>query len=171
VTDQVLLVSRISLLALVYLVFLRVARAVVVEIRAENGTGPVKARRRPRRVPAGVAAQAATPTSTLSDPHPPTPLAAASHKLLIRAPKSVAGQTFAVSGETTIGRASGCAVLIDDTRVSKIHARLFLHGDRWMVEDLGSTNGTSVNGERVDGPRPLAPRDIIQVGDVAMEFT
>ncbi len=167
-TDQVLLVSRIALLALVYLVFLRVARAVVVEIRAENGTPPSKARR-PRRVTAGVAARSATPS--VSPPPPSTPLTAASHGLIVRSPKSAAGQSFAITGETTIGRASGCAVLIDDTRVSKIHARLYADGDQWMLEDLGSTNGTTLNGERINAPRPVGPRDIIQVGDVAMEFT
>ncbi len=168
-TDQVLLVSRIALLALVYLVFLRVARAIVVEIRAENGTPPVRARRKLRPVTVGSSTSSATPP--VSPPQHSTPLTAASHGLVIRSPKSAAGQSFAITGETTIGRASGCAVLIDDGRVSKIHARLYPDGDRWMLEDLGSTNGTTLNGQRIDAPRPLGSRDIIQVGDVAMEFT
>jgi len=169
VTDQVLLISRIALLALVYLVFLRVARAVVVEIRAEGGMSPVKvktksAAARPGRVAAGVAAGPATA------PPQAASLALSRPRLEIRAPRSAAGQAFALAGETTIGRASGCAVSIDDSRVSKIHARVFADGNRWIIEDLGSTNGTSVNGERIDMPRVLGPGDTIQVGEVVMEF-
>jgi len=159
-----------ALLALVYLVFLRVARAVVVEIRAEGGTSPAKVKTRsaatskPARVAAAVAAGQATA------PRKAGTLAPSRHRLEIRAPRSAAGQAFALVGETTIGRASGCAVSIDDSRVSKIHARVFTDGSRWLIEDLGSTNGTSVNGERIDMPRVLGSGDAIQVGEVVMEF-
>jgi len=166
----VLLISRISLLALVYLVFLRVARAVVVEIRAENNPPPAKATAksaapsRPRRAPVGAAAIQA------SGPPPTTAPASTRHRLEIRAPRTAAGRVFELVGETTIGRASGCAVSIDDSRVSKIHARVFADADRWIIEDLRSTNGTLVNGNRIDMPRPLGPGDVVQVGDVIMEF-
>jgi len=61
-------------------------------------------------------------------------------------------------------------VSIDDSRVSKIHARVFADANRWIIEDLGSTNGTLVNGDRIDLPRVLGSGDVVQVGDVIMEF-
>jgi len=170
VTDQVLLISRIALLALVYLVFLRVARAVIVEIRAEGGNPPQKvhaktaASHKSARVAAGVGPGAATASPSAAAPQ------RSRHRLEVRAPKSATGQVFELVGETTIGRASGCAVSIDDSRVSKIHARLFPDANRWIIEDLKSTNGTSVNGERIDMPRVLGAGDLIQVGEVVMEF-
>lgn len=165
-----LLISRISLLALVYLVFLRVARAVVVEIRAENNPSPAKAavksvapsRSKPAPVGAAAAPAGGTPSTT--------EFASPRHRLEIRAPKSAAGRVFELVGETTIGRATGCAVSIDDSRVSKIHARVFADANRWIIEDLGSTNGTLVNGDRIDMPWALGPGDVVQVGDVIMEF-
>ena len=50
-------------------------------------------------------------------------------------------------GETMeIGRAPTCGLVVDDTRVSKRHARLCWTGSGWRIEDLGSKNGTTVNG-------------------------
>ena len=44
------------------------------------------------------------------------------------------------------------------------HARIAWTGTEYIVEDLGSTNGTFVNGERVEGPRALQPGDLLQLG-------
>lgn len=51
-----------------------------------------------------------------------------------------------------VGRSEGCALVMDDPSVSRIHARIWSEGGTCLVEDLGSTNGTFVNGERL---RPL----------------
>jgi len=169
VTDQLLLVSRIALLALVYLVFLRVARAVIVEIRAETranslaGGAPQSA---PSRVP--VTSVAASSRSTAA---PTFPSDQRGHRLNVLAPDSMAGQSFALAAETTIGRAPGCAVSIDDARISKLHARLFGSDGEWFIEDLGSTNGTIVNGRPLTGPQVLQRGATIQVGEVTLEFS
>jgi len=82
----------------------------------------------------------------------------------------MAGLTFALVAETTIGRAPGCAVSIDDSRISKLHARLFIAKGKWVIEDLGSTNGTVVNGRPLTGSKVLQKKDIILVGEVMLEF-
>ena len=46
----------------------------------------------------------------------------------------------------TIGREDGAEIVIDETLVSRSHARIERCGDRWVVRDLGSTNLTRVNG-------------------------
>ncbi len=69
----------------------------------------------------------------------------------------------------TLGRSSDCTVTIDDTTVSKHHARLTLENGAWL-EDLGSTNGTYVNGRRVEGSTVLRPGDRIALGAAKIVF-
>jgi len=51
--------------------------------------------------------------------------------------------------EFVIGREDGCAVRFEDPAVSRSHARVFHHGGRWIIRDLGSTNGTWLDGRRI----------------------
>ena len=112
-TDQLLFLLRLGLLAIVYLTFFRVLRAVWVELRAENRVV----------VPAPAAVFA-----TKGSPPPAAPVVGdskAGSRLIVLTPPTVAGQVFELQAETTIGRASDCAIVIDDARVSKVHARSF----------------------------------------------
>ncbi len=63
--------------------------------------------------------------------------------------------------EIIIGRSSECDVTIADRYMSRRHARLVHDDDRWLLEDLGSRNGTTVNGSRVEAPTPIAEGDEI----------
>ena len=65
----------------------------------------------------------------------------------------------------TIGRQAQCNVQVQGTLVSRRHARIVWTGKAYVVEDLGSTNGTFVNGERIVGPRVLRSGDRLQLGD------
>jgi pSer/pThr/pTyr-binding forkhead associated (FHA) protein len=65
----------------------------------------------------------------------------------------------------TIGREVQCDVHVDNTWVSRQHARLAWTGTQYIVEDLGSINGTYVNGERVGAPRALQSGDRLQLGE------
>lgn len=68
-----------------------------------------------------------------------------------------------------IGRARDCDLVIDDPRVSRRHAALVVrHGELW-IEDLGSTNGTTVDGESVH-VRPIAPGEEVRFGSEAVRF-
>jgi phosphoserine phosphatase RsbU/P len=67
------------------------------------------------------------------------------------------------SGRVLIGRAIGCDISIPDLFLSREHASLTRTGDGWVVEDLGSQNGTQVNGVRIAGPTPIGPGDQIQL--------
>ena len=156
-TDQLLFLLRLGLLAIVYFTFFRVLRAVWVELRAENRVV----------VPAPAAVVATKDSPPLAAPVDDSK---AVSRLVVLTPATVAGQVFELQAETTIGRASNCAIVIDDARVSKVHARLSQHGDRWMVEDLGSTNGTLVNDRVLNHPENVSPGDRVQVGEHVMEF-
>jgi predicted component of type VI protein secretion system len=70
------------------------------------------------------------------------------------------------SGETTelvIGRDARCHVALSDETVSRRHARLLFRDGRWIVHDLNSTNGTTVNGSYV-GRCELYPGDQLGLG-------
>lgn len=78
----------------------------------------------------------------------------------------VPGKTFELSrNELTIGRDINNEIVINDAEVSRRHCRLFLQGDGYSLEDLGSTNGTFVNEQRVTGQRALRSGETVRVGD------
>src|SRR5438552_7924196 len=75
------------------------------------------------------------------------------------------GRRFSCDGDTTIiGRQADCAVCLDDPAVSRKHARLVQHNGQFLIEDLGSSNGTYVNAARIAGQQPVTEQDTIQVG-------
>jgi DNA-binding winged helix-turn-helix (wHTH) protein len=73
-------------------------------------------------------------------------------------------------GENILGREAGAAVYIDDSSVSRHHARIVIEGSRAILEDLGSKNGTWLCGSRIAGSRPLSDGDAIRIGSVPMTF-
>lgn len=70
-------------------------------------------------------------------------------------------------GATTIGRSRTCGLRLDDLAASRNHALLTRDGDRLMLQDLDSSNGTSVNGERIEGELELADGDVITIGETS----
>jgi DNA-binding winged helix-turn-helix (wHTH) protein len=73
-------------------------------------------------------------------------------------------------GENILGRVRDAVVWLDSPTVSRRHARIVVSGDRAVLEDLGSHNGTFVGNKRIDAPVPLADRDEIRLGSVLMTF-
>jgi pSer/pThr/pTyr-binding forkhead associated (FHA) protein len=61
-------------------------------------------------------------------------------------------------------------VTVDDTFVSQIHARVFARDGQYLVEDLGSTNGTYLKRKKVTGPMVMQPGDRLQVGNTVLEL-
>ena len=92
-------------------------------------------------------------------------------RLVVVAPAALAGRSFMLDGETTIGRGAGCGVSIDDAHVSKLHARLSPDAGGWLLEDLGSTNGTVLDGEPINGATPIGPGGRITIGELVLELT
>lgn len=77
--------------------------------------------------------------------------------------------TCVVGQAATIGRLPGNTIVIDHSSVSGHHARVFRDGDRFVVEDLASTNGTFVNGKHVSR-HPLASGDAVRIGTHTIVF-
>ena len=73
--------------------------------------------------------------------------------------------------EYILGRDPSCDILLDSPGVSRRHARLTQEGDGYVLEDLGSSNGTFVNDERLAAPRRLKSGDEVKLGQsVALRF-
>lgn len=70
----------------------------------------------------------------------------------------------------TFGRAADSTVVLEDDFVSNQHARLVLNGSHWMVEDLGSTNGTWINRDKVTTPTVLQSGAQLRIGRTTMEL-
>ena len=68
----------------------------------------------------------------------------------------------------TIGREAGNEIVIEDPQVSRRHATLTQQGTTYVLEDIGSTNGTYVNGKRVTAPVLLSNGDLIGLADTVM---
>ena len=76
-----------------------------------------------------------------------------------------AGVSFTIDAPSiTIGRHGQCDLQVNDTWVSRQHARITWGGAGYLLEDLGTVNGTYVNGDRISGPRALRSGDILQLG-------
>src|SRR6478609_5130327 len=67
-------------------------------------------------------------------------------------------------GETLIGRSLDCQITLEDPLVSRVHARVLVHGDDAVVEDLGSRNGVKVNGVALRGSTRLKDGDRLRIG-------
>lgn len=165
-------------LALLYLFFLRVVRAVWVELREPRlvEAGSELASASPAPTTTGLGAAPATNGSPHARRGQPVPLPEGARRRGQPAHITLVGgdgrgAVFDLAQELTIGRAPGCAVaLADDTFVSQLHARVYFRDGCFWVEDLGSTNGTLLNGHKVTGSQVLHRGDRVQVGQSVLEL-
>ncbi len=76
-----------------------------------------------------------------------------------------------VDGSMTIGRGSGNFISLNDEKCSRRHCELRLTDDGWLLNDLGSSNGTLINGERNHSSAFLLEADILRIGATELLFT
>ncbi len=85
---------------------------------------------------------------------------------------SLTGTTVALQGQTiTLGRAHDSTIVLDDDYASSRHARIYPDRDgQWIVEDLGSTNGTYLDRQRLTTPTPVPLGAPIRIGKTVIEL-
>ncbi|MYR41225.1 FHA domain-containing protein [Streptomyces sp. SID5910] len=85
---------------------------------------------------------------------------------------TLTGTTVALQGQTiTLGRAHDSTIVLDDDYASSRHARIYPDRDgQWIVEDLGSTNGTYLDRSRLTSPTPIGPGAPIRIGKTVIEL-
>jgi hypothetical protein len=92
-------------------------------------------------------------------------MARQTYQLLMRSGPTP-GKTYDLSkNETYIGRDVNNDVVINDSEISRKHARVILQAGGYVIEDLGSTNGSFVNGQRLMGPHMLKPGELVMLGE------
>jgi hypothetical protein len=142
----VLTVLKIALLALLYFFIWRATRTVVMDLYGQ----------RERRT------KSAQPRSRGSRRGKPS-------KVLILDEKGRKIGSHRLGGTIQIGRAPSCQIRLDDSYISQLHAKISERNGSWVVEDLGSTNGTYLNQRKLSVPTELSPGDRIRVGKTVLE--
>jgi pSer/pThr/pTyr-binding forkhead associated (FHA) protein len=146
----VLTVLKIVLLLLLYFFVWRAVRAVVLDLYG----GRVRERR-----PRSAAEPKARRGRARGEPS----------KVVVLDANGGRVGTHRLSGPIQIGRGKDCDIRPDDTYVSQVHARISNRNGSWVVEDLGSTNGTYLNQRKVTGPTGISPGDRIRIGKTVLE--
>lgn len=149
----VLSVLKYALVALLYFFIYRAVRSVGADLAG-------------RRAPAG---QTAAPRAQKAKAKPPRG-GRAPTALVVHAPEARRPRTFRLSDGLEIGRAEACQVRLEDTYASQRHAKLSARDGAWMLEDLGSTNGTYLNDRRVGAPVEVHAGDVVKIGKTVLEL-
>jgi pSer/pThr/pTyr-binding forkhead associated (FHA) protein len=103
-------------------------------------------------------------------PRPGRPSRSTPQRLLVTA-GGLAGTSIGLTDQQiTIGRANDATLVLNDDYASTRHARLFPQDGQWIVEDLGSTNGTYLDRQKVTQPTPVPPGVPIRIGKTVLEL-
>lgn len=145
----VLFALQALVLLLLYLFIVRVVRAVIQDVRAEA----------PSRRMASVAPAQGRPSARGASPG----------QLVVHRPEAKPQVVILDGSEVRFGRSADCDVVLSDSYASERHARVFPREGRWMVADMGSTNGTYLNRKRLHDPAPLNPGDQVTIGKTLVE--
>ena len=84
-----------------------------------------------------------------------------------------AGMSFPLSGgQAVIGREEGLEISLQDPEASRRHTRVTWQAGQFVIEDLGSTNGTFVNGKKISANKlvPVQKGTSVRFGQIEMEF-
>lgn len=146
---------RFGFLALLWLFVLAAIRVIRGDLRMAGQprvATPPPARRRGNRVPA----PAGRPTGPSQ---------------LVVTDGDLAGTRIGLTGAPVlIGRANDSTLVLTDDYASNRHARISLQDGMWIVEDLGSTNGTYLGSRKLDGPAPMEVGVPLRIGRTVLEL-
>jgi pSer/pThr/pTyr-binding forkhead associated (FHA) protein len=92
------------------------------------------------------------------------------HRLLITSGALAGASLDLTDQQITVGRANDATLVLNDDYASSRHARLFPQDGQWIVEDLGSTNGTYLDRQKVTQPTPVPVGVPIRIGKTVLEL-
>jgi len=166
-TALTLTLIRIGFLAVLWL-FVIAAVGVVRTDLLGNSSGSNPSRRQARKQRQQQARP--RPPQPARPPRPRSSPRSAPQQLLVTA-GPLAGTSLGLADQQiTIGRANDATLVLNDDYASTRHARLFPQDGQWIVEDLGSTNGTYLDRQKVTQPTPVPVGVPIRIGKTVMEL-
>lgn len=133
----------------------------------------VWALRRDLRMPADARPERATSTRAPKQAKPPRVPRGKKVKgtRLVITEGPLAGTEIPLDGaQITLGRAPDSTIVVDDDYASSRHARIYEAEGVWMVEDLGSTNGTWLDRARITAPAVIPLNTSIRVGRTTLQM-
>lgn len=181
-SELTLMVLRIGFLLLLWLFVFAIVYALRSDLfgapvrKLPSGTGgetskPSVAPISGAPVTAAAAAQGSAPPITPSGGALPSAGAAATANTLVITSGSAAGTLLPLDDSViTIGRSTDSTLAIVDEYTSTYHAKLARNGDRWMLTDLDSTNGTKLDGNRVTGTVLVPTFTPVTIGTTTFEL-
>jgi pSer/pThr/pTyr-binding forkhead associated (FHA) protein len=163
-SELTLTLLRLGFLALLWLLVMSVVAVLRRDLFGTQVTRrqtPAQPSRAPRRRPAP--APAAPPAGPAgNNPAPRT---------LVVTEGSLRGTTIALGqAPILVGRAPECTLVLEDDYASGRHARFSLQAGTWVLEDLGSTNGTYLGRTKVSAPVPVGPGTPVRIGRTVLEL-
>ncbi|MBA2274756.1 MAG: FHA domain-containing protein [Actinobacteria bacterium] len=151
--DLVLDLLKYVFLILLYIFVARAVRAVFLEMRPATAQNRAPVSRSPARTAP-----------------PPRGSRKAPRKAAVVEGEGLRGKSFSLNDELTIGRAEKNTLVLNDSYVSQFHARISPRGEAFVVEDMGSTNGTYLNKRRLTAPAELQRGDRVKIGKTVLEM-
>jgi pSer/pThr/pTyr-binding forkhead associated (FHA) protein len=104
-------------------------------------------------------------------PAKPTRAGRGSPRTLVVTAGALKGTTLDLAQQQiTLGRANDATLVLNDDYASSRHARIFPQDGQWIVEDLGSTNGTYLDRQKVTRPMPVPAGVPIRIGKTVLEL-
>ena len=152
-SELAILLVRLGFLALLWLFVFAAVRTIRLDVygpRVPKASRPAPAPAAPKKAP--------SPKGKLP-------------KHLVITAGSLAGTTIELeNAPVTIGRAPESTLVLTDDYASSHHARLVPRDGQWLVEDLGSTNGTYLDKAKVTAPTPVPPGSKVRIGKTVLEL-
>jgi pSer/pThr/pTyr-binding forkhead associated (FHA) protein len=157
-----LTIIRVAFLAVLWLFVI----AAIGVVRTDLLGGPAANGRRGKLRQA----QAPKPARTLKPAKPPRAGRGSARVLVVTAGALKGTSLDLDQQQITLGRANDATLVLNDDYASSRHARIFPQDGQWIVEDLGSTNGTYLDRQKVTRPMPVPVGVPIRIGKTVLEL-
>ncbi|MCM1945432.1 MULTISPECIES: FHA domain-containing protein FhaB/FipA [Streptomyces] len=174
-SELTLTVMRLGFLAVLWLFVIVAVQVIRSDLFGTRVTQ--RGSRRQEARPQQSGRQQAAPPQQRGQQQPPQPSGGGRSRRgaptkLVVSEGTLTGTTVALQGQTiTLGRAHDSTIVLDDDYASSRHARIYPDRDgQWIVEDLGSTNGTYLDRTRLTTPTPIPLGAPIRIGKTVIEL-
>jgi pSer/pThr/pTyr-binding forkhead associated (FHA) protein len=157
-----LTIIRVAFLAVLWLFVIAAIGVVRTDLLGGSATTPRRTGGRP--------AQNSRPPRQPRPAKPAKPGRGTARVLVVTA-GALKGTRLDLAGQQiTLGRANDATLVLNDDYASSRHARIFPQDGQWIVEDLGSTNGTYLDRQKVTRPTPVPLGVPIRIGKTVLEL-